>query len=176
MRSIRSLKVLSRIGNRETEYRTEIDLNPCLVSENILLDEGSYDHLSMDRTDWVRVRQQFLGSYRFPFGTSHASLTNTLNAKRKQTTKQRYNKNVLLSAAACDGEVRDAIITRWSRFHHVGNDRDPYHEDAAARIVFLILVFFLHRLFLFFLNQGWLRPWHGSFRTIEKIHNAFGEP
>ncbi|KAI3510079.1 hypothetical protein L1887_25606 [Cichorium endivia] len=45
-------KVISRIGNREIEYRIEIDLNPCLVSENILLDEGSYDHLSMDRTDW----------------------------------------------------------------------------------------------------------------------------
>ncbi|KAI3780420.1 hypothetical protein L2E82_10401 [Cichorium intybus] len=64
MCSIRSPKVISRIGNWEIEYRTEIDLNPCLVSENILLDEGSYDHLSMDRTDWVRVRQQFLGNCR----------------------------------------------------------------------------------------------------------------
>ncbi|KAI3724494.1 hypothetical protein L2E82_36274 [Cichorium intybus] len=32
------LKVISRIGNRETEYQTEIDLNPCLVSGNILYD------------------------------------------------------------------------------------------------------------------------------------------
>ncbi|KAI3767351.1 hypothetical protein L2E82_17446 [Cichorium intybus] len=74
MCSIRSPKVISRIGNRETEYRTEIDLNPCLVSENILLDERSYDHLSMDRTDWVRVRQQFLGSYRRLLKVSNVTL------------------------------------------------------------------------------------------------------
>ena len=45
-----------QIRNRGTECQTKIDVSPCLESENILLDGGSSDHLSLDRTDWVRVQ------------------------------------------------------------------------------------------------------------------------
>ncbi|KAI3503444.1 hypothetical protein L1887_31885 [Cichorium endivia] len=109
-----SLKVISRIGNRETEYRTEIDLNPCLMSGNILLDEGSYDHLSLDRTDWVKARDQNGATLEAPpgFGETLIRVLVSLVQLIKSLVQLEAPR---VSGVACGGYIRNPLAAPYSR-------------------------------------------------------------